>query len=86
MKAYCSEGKETFDDDERRKNHRPEVLVAKLRDTDAMLNSGTHLAVAASPSATTPDNARLLRGGVVRSSIGLRGCRKPHPREARTNT
>ena len=36
-------GKETQDDERRRKRHTPEQIVKKLRDADAMLNSGKDL-------------------------------------------
>ena len=54
MKVYCPCGEEAFDDEETteeaqarrgRKKHRPEEIVAKLRDADAMLNAGKELAV-----------------------------------------
>jgi putative transposase len=38
-------GKETLMSGKRRKRHNPEQIVRKLRDADAMLNSGKELAI-----------------------------------------
>jgi putative transposase len=51
----------------RRKKHRPEEIVAKLRDADAMLNAGKDLAAvlqALEISDTTLDRWRAQYGGM----------------------
>jgi len=39
MKVLAPIGEETFDAPRRRKKHKPEEIVAKLRDADAMPNT-----------------------------------------------
>jgi hypothetical protein len=46
MTVFCPTGKETFET-RRRKKHRPDEIVAKLRDVDAMLNAGKDLVAVA---------------------------------------
>jgi len=51
----------------RRKKHRPDEIVAKLRDTDAMLNAGKDLAVvlqASEVSDSTLERWRAQYGGM----------------------
>jgi len=51
----------------RRKKHRPEEIVAKLRDADAMLNAGNDLAAvlqALEVSESTLDRLRAQYGGM----------------------
>jgi hypothetical protein len=46
MKVYATVRKETFDDIKRLNKRKPEQIVAKLRDADAMLNAGKDLPAA----------------------------------------
>ena len=44
MKVYRPDGKANFNDEEPRTKHRPEEIVAKLQDADAIVNAGKDLA------------------------------------------
>ena len=63
-------GKETFMTKKRRKRHTPEQIVKKLRDADAMLNSGKELAAVLQSlevSEATYNRWRNLYGGMKAS-------------------
>ena len=64
----------------RRKRHSPEQIIAKLRDVDAMLNSGKDLAVVLQALEVSESTYELVSDFVIaeeKESLKLKGRNEP---------